>query len=740
MIKKILNIQKVGRFNHFCGRCDELSFSKNTFIFGKNTQGKSTFTAILRSLASGNSDFIIGRKTFDTTTDQNVVIKTDDGQKIFNGTIWEGALDIKIFDSRFITENIYSDDYLDENKQNKIATIILGEKGKTLEKEYIEAKQKLDENSKAKTDITNQYNSTFDKSILEFKSFRKKEEKPSIDNDITKNNANLQAVKNQQNIKNLLENLSSYLSKLDDIDTAKICETLEVKQREIKDHILKNLKKEDGALRFLATGLSFLKEKINGKRRNCVFCGQELVTAEENLINAYTTLFSEAYKNLISVVKNSLLLVRQWKIEQEILETQTELQKLGINLVLGNLLKNISQNKNGIISELEQKQKNLNYIIKLVFLEDLKNLVAKFDNETISPLLEKYSTPIDSGEINSLRKEKQQLEIIKQRYEKFWRTSCDEYKKLEDDFKDNLKPAEEKAFNGKKEYAEKVFADYEKSINTIIEKLGANFRLMDFSVPQHRRGNLKLFSIKFLDSDTIIDIEGKENQYNFKNTLSHSDKRLLAFAFFVVDIQNTENLENTIVVLDDPMSSFDVERKITTIKVLRDDLINSSKQTPNQLIILTHEKNFFIFLNEHFSNEKTFLRIIFSNSENTSKIVPCDIEEDFLKETHLKVLEEFKMYLDGKVGYVNLGEVRKRLEHLINIKYHLEIPSEVKNSGGVVYWYKEEIAKDNIKTKINDLFPSLSHHDQIARIKEEDLEDGDKKDIIKNLLSILKEI
>ena len=611
---------------------------------------------------------------------------------------------------------------------------------KLLEKEYKDSKQKLDENSKAKTDITNQYNRTFDKSIFDFQSFRKKEENPSIDNDISIINANLKAVKNQQSIKSLLERLSSYLNKLDKIDTAKICETLEVKQKEIKDHILENLKTEEGALKFLATGLSFLKEKISGERRNCVFCGQELETEAEKLINAYTTLFSEEYKNLIDVIKNSLLLVRRWNIEQEILETQTELQKLGINLVLGNLLKNISQNKNGIISELEQKQKNLNYVIKFDFLVELKNVVTKFNDATISPLLEKYSTPIDSDEINILRKEKQRLEIIKQRYEKLWKTLCDEYKKLEDDFKDNLKPAEEKAFNNKKEYAEKVFADYEESINTIIEKLGANFRLMDFSVPQHRRGNLKLFSLKFLDSDTVIFIEGEENQYNFKNTLGHSDKRLLAFAFFVVDIQNTENLENTIVLLDNPMSSFDIERKITTIKVLRDDLVNSSKQTPKQIIVLTHEKNFFVFLNEHFSNEKTFLRILFSNSENTSKIVPCDIKEEFLKETHCKVLEKFKMYLDGKIDYVNLGEVRKRLEHIIGIKYHLEIPSVVINAGGLVYWYRENIATDDIKAKINDLFPSLSHHDQIAKVKEEDLEDGDKKDIVKNLLDLLKMI
>ena len=740
MITKIIYIKKVGRFSNFCGKSDELSFKKNTFIFGKNTQGKSTFTAILRSMASGNADFVIGRKSFDTTADQNVVIETDDEQIIFDGKIWNKELNIKIFDSRYISENIYSDDYLDKNKQNKIATIILGKKGKTLEKEYEEAKQKLDENKKAKTDITNQYNRTFYKNILDFQSFRKKEENPNIDDDIAKINANLQAVKNQQSIKNLLERLSVDINRFDEINIDKLCDTLEVKQKEIKDHILENLKTEKGALRFLATGLNFLKEKISGKRRSCVFCGQVLETQAENLINAYSTLFSKAYETLISEVRNSLLIIRQWNIEQEILEIKAELQKLGIDLALGNLIKNISRNKNGVISELEQKQENLNYVIKFDFLVELKNIVIKFNDETTSPLLEKYSAPINIDVVNRFKKDKEYFEIIKQRHKKPWKTLCNEYKKLEDDLKDNLKPLEEKAFKHKKEYAEKVFTDYEESINTIIEKLGANYRLMDFSMPQHRRDDLKLFSLKFLDSDTVISLEGEEKQYNFINTLSHSDKRLLSFAFFVVDIQNTENLENTIVVLDDPMSSFDVDRKITTIKVLRDNLVNSSKQTIKQLIVLTHEEKFFIFLNEHFPNDKTFLRIIFSNSENTSKIVPCDIEEEFLKETHLKELEKFKLYLDGKINCVKLEEVRKRLEHIIGIKYHLEIPSEVKNSGGIVYWYKKEIATDDIKTKINDLFPSLSHHDQIARVEEEDLEDGDKKDIIKNLLNIIKEI
>ena len=44
---------------------------------------------------------------------------------------------------------------------------------------------------------------------------------------------------------------------------------------------------------------------------------------------------------------------------------------------------------------------------------------------------------------------------------------------------------------------------------------------------------------------------------NFRNTLSESDKRLLAFAFFVSLLSHDRELDKKVVVFDDPMSSFE---------------------------------------------------------------------------------------------------------------------------------------------------------------------------------------
>ena len=65
MIKK-LEITNVGRFKSSKTDGDEKFFKKNTFIYGKNTFGKSTLTAIFRSLKENKPDYIVGRKTVGT--------------------------------------------------------------------------------------------------------------------------------------------------------------------------------------------------------------------------------------------------------------------------------------------------------------------------------------------------------------------------------------------------------------------------------------------------------------------------------------------------------------------------------------------------------------------------------------------------------------------------------------------------------------------------------------------------
>ena len=65
MFKKI-EISNIGRFKSAKTDGDNEFLKKNTFIYGKNTFGKSTLTAIFRSLKENKPDYIVGRQTIGT--------------------------------------------------------------------------------------------------------------------------------------------------------------------------------------------------------------------------------------------------------------------------------------------------------------------------------------------------------------------------------------------------------------------------------------------------------------------------------------------------------------------------------------------------------------------------------------------------------------------------------------------------------------------------------------------------
>src|SRR5690606_18079003 len=81
--------------------------------------------------------------------------------------------------------------------------------------------------------------------------------------------------------------------------------------------------------------------------------------------------------------------------------------------------------------------------------------------------------------------------------------------------------------------------------------------------------------------------------HNFATTLSEADKRTLALAFFVARIEAEPSLSSKIVILDDPVSSMDRNRRHQTIRRIA-TLATSCKQ----LIVLSHDAYFLRDLEE----------------------------------------------------------------------------------------------------------------------------------------------
>jgi len=73
----------------------------------------------------------------------------------------------------------------------------------------------------------------------------------------------------------------------------------------------------------------------------------------------------------------------------------------------------------------------------------------------------------------------------------------------------------------------------------------------------------------------------------FSNTLSAGDRNTLALAFFFASLEQDPTRGSKVVVIDDPISSLDEHRTLTTVQELR----RLAQQT-SQVILLSHSKPF----------------------------------------------------------------------------------------------------------------------------------------------------
>lgn len=219
--------------------------------------------------------------------------------------------------------------------------------------------------------------------------------------------------------------------------------------------------------------------------------------------------------------------------------------------------------------------------------------------EFLNAMLIEFKESQDAAEL----KEKKRLEIAKEATVSLYRTRlnidnlCVQYNNLKVQIEaDQIKyNTDEKAL----EQTQEVFLDtYFVGINTLFTRIGST----DFEISRNiNRGGTR----------TVYDLEVKFKGQRIDNSklyclFSESDRRALALCIFLAKIQQLpdENRAKAVLVMDDPVTSFDSER-ISSILLLLFRLEPSIKQ----LIITTHYKGMASKVMKQFDNVKA-LKII----------------------------------------------------------------------------------------------------------------------------------
>ena len=145
MIQALQMIRGIGQFESVVGN-PAARFDRLTLIYGENGCGKSTFSAILRSLATGDALPIRERTRLGATCQPEVAFAYAGAAEAlrFQTNAWSQTIpEIIVFDDLFVEENVYSGLQISaENRQN-LHELIIGPQGVALAGEFRELTESI---------------------------------------------------------------------------------------------------------------------------------------------------------------------------------------------------------------------------------------------------------------------------------------------------------------------------------------------------------------------------------------------------------------------------------------------------------------------------------------------------------------------------------------------------------------------------------------------------------------------
>ncbi|MBT7239247.1 hypothetical protein HN864_04810, partial [archaeon] len=621
---------------------------------------------------------------------------------------------IEIFDTDFIAKNISDLDKITQQQQVNMNSIILGEEGRRIDNEIISLSSQITNNGTRKSGLTHQLMGLCSKNYNELVVIN---EIPEVDHEIDRLTGSITLLEKDDKIKTIIGGFNKF--SVDNAEKGLLTKTIQVDLGIISSHKEKCCTGGISCDNFFNLGTQLSTKGF------CAFCGSEL-SEEEELVENYKKYYSMEYENLISelsVLKNKVNIFNFekwheiWKFlsENGIVISEPDIRKL-------------EELKSNIIQEINEKLSSVNGSRNIdAFIGEIAQIQEKFEEEL-------GAISSDTTQLMRLKRERSLNLENKKIFSAQVQGIIQSYKSIEEETRE-FERRRSQHQQELTQYSQDIFAKYQDEINIILGEINSDFTLsIDSSYATAiRRGNQEVFSLDFSGNQVSINSEDLSNPC-FGNTLSESDKKSLAFAFFVAQLRQDTELQEKIIVLDDPISSFDKERKNKTAEILL-TLKNQEEASPNQIIILTHEQYFLMDIR---SKAKTLGIQFHELTIKRNSISISDFSKEFESQV-LKDLEWLSALKDNYNGEDFFVQARKILENIFKRKYFSKVKAilSVNNVAGVRTFVQEIYGTgtdEYIKgiSLCNDL--NIESHDNPSR----QLTNGDKQTILNDFFNFLE--
>ncbi|MEP7168263.1 MAG: AAA family ATPase [Bacteroidota bacterium] len=768
MIRKVIKIKGVGKFENYVPKVATTfpgDFKKIVLLYGINGSGKSTLATIIRSLKGDNS-LILKRRTFHLTDSPEIELMIDGISKPFhfsNDKWANNHPDIEIFDNHFINENVFTGFTVDIEHKRKLFDIILGQKGVNLKANIEQIKLDIQEENKALKQCAEDINTKVGY-ITDAKKFSNLTEVNDIEKRIKEKELEIQICKSFTQIKNTNSLKLIDFSKLQ-FDFSKLQYVLSKSSTTISEDYLEKVEQHKSHFPIDEETEQWIKKGFeNIKDNSCPFCERPFDSTTQ-IINAYTQYFNSEYlqlqkdindlSNLFNslnlplvlseielTISNNFTLVDFWKPHTKI-EFYDE--------VLLQTKEVLIEQFNSIIELLKQKTNNAIKEQKIdsviAFEEKIGEEILRFKecNQIISAYIkriEELKTAPTKTEI-VLEEELKTIKLNKVRF-------SDAAKMLAQKFIDTEHKI--RVYNGSKDrkqeelriYTSSTLSTYKVTINKYLKRFATYMEIKEFKSAY--AGSSKVPSVEYKLYVSGNEVEFKDNGISpsFKYVLSEGDKSALAFSFFLATLlEDKANLQNKILVFDDPVSSFDRSRQLATVKILH-GLASQAKQ----LFVLTHNIAFAGEFYYHYPKRSEIQSLQIFDVKNQSHLEEFPIEIETLPDV-LKDLHIITEYLRN--GAKDDGErktIMRCLRPILEGYYKMKFFGTIQEKdwlGGFIKKIKESKTGDKVfrlqkflpdLEQVND-YTSEHHHGSLA---QQQIDNGELRTHTEITLKLLEEI
>jgi wobble nucleotide-excising tRNase len=717
MIHKIEQLTSIGKFRDYQANGD-IAFNKLTLIFGDNGSGKTTLTSIFRSLTQNKPVLIERRKSTNQSTPQAAqIVQRDSGGDIYHTfnprSGWTTSFpEIEIFDIHFVNENIYSGfEFSDEHKKH-LHQFVIGAQG-------IAIQQQIEQNKADKT-TSRQIQSNIEQKLIQLVGNNLTEEMvtsfvatpiakaQSIDRLIDIAEKAL-ASANANSVIRTLEPLAQQDKLNSEIDFNTLITALQTTSHAIQKKALYTIFKDhchdlaenalDGPENWLNKGFSYLESKRaplkneNPVTLHCPFCKQGIDDSID-IISAYSLQFDADFNSLIKSIETHLSKIQSFNLDAVIQalnnlnRTNTgrisswtthlprTVQSPTFNIIANEAL--LRTEFQTLIAAVQQKLQNPSVAIATapveVFQASLQTINANINeynqnilayNTSITAFLEGIQT------VTQAQLEVDNFKRIKKRFETPITTLCNQLTRERQKCR-SLETAYPFIVQQQETAAIAFFNSYKTRINhylgTVFKTL---FRVCDVvHIPPRGMATVSKIGYKLTIDGQDISFDSNQPN-NTKDCLSEGDRSTIALAFFLSKLDIDPGINNKVLIFDDPLSSFDRNRMMYTVQLIKDLFPNIK-----QLVVLSHNEFFLYELSKGFAagNKKT-LRITENFIAKASVIEPLVletlVENDYFR--HIKELENFLQYPDLSKKESVLGWLRNVLEAHIRFKFYRQL-------------------------------------------------------------------